>query len=168
MSEPHYSLQPVHLDALYYLSICNRYSDTPIAVTEYLCITKGTASQTINVLVRKNLVRKTDDIHDKRKVHLELTAEGQRIVDTMTPPKLFKEALESLDKETQARLSQDLKILILALQSANQRKSFGARKSCRYNQRLESPQYMCMLTKEMLSAEDTEKICREHEAPRPA
>ncbi|MCP4325394.1 MAG: MarR family transcriptional regulator, partial [Alteromonadales bacterium] len=37
-------LQPVQQEALYYLSICNKYSDTTLAVTEYLGLTKGTVS----------------------------------------------------------------------------------------------------------------------------
>ena len=41
-------LQPIQVSALIYLSRCNRYSDTPLAVTEYLGLTKGT-----EVYVRK-------------------------------------------------------------------------------------------------------------------
>ena len=43
-------LQPVQVEVLHYLSICNKYSDTPMAVTEYLGLTKGTVSQTLKVL----------------------------------------------------------------------------------------------------------------------
>ena len=39
-----HGLLPVQLEALHYLSICNCYSDTPMAVTEYLGQTKGTVS----------------------------------------------------------------------------------------------------------------------------
>ena len=35
-------LQPIQLSALLYLARCNRYSNTPLAVTEYLGLTKGT------------------------------------------------------------------------------------------------------------------------------
>ena len=40
-------LQPVQLSALHYLARCNRYSDTPLGVTEYLGLTKGTVSQSL-------------------------------------------------------------------------------------------------------------------------
>lgn len=43
-------LQPVQLSALHYLARCNRYSDTPLGVTEYLGLTKGTVSQSLKVL----------------------------------------------------------------------------------------------------------------------
>lgn len=39
--------QPVHLQALRYVQSCNRYSNTPAALTEYLGLTKGTVSQTL-------------------------------------------------------------------------------------------------------------------------
>ena len=48
-----YGLQPVQFEALHYLSNCNRYSDTPMAVTEYLGQTKGSVSQTLKVLEKK-------------------------------------------------------------------------------------------------------------------
>ena len=40
-------LQPVHMQALLYLSQANRYSNTPQALTEYLGLTKGTVSQSL-------------------------------------------------------------------------------------------------------------------------
>lgn len=43
-------LQSVQLSALHYLARCNRYSDTPLGVTEYLGLTKGTVSQSLKVL----------------------------------------------------------------------------------------------------------------------
>jgi DNA-binding MarR family transcriptional regulator len=56
-----HGLQPVQLEALHYLSICNRYSDTPAAVTESLGQTKGTVSKTLRVLKRKGLLSKQLD-----------------------------------------------------------------------------------------------------------
>ncbi len=54
-----FGLQPVQFEVLQYLSICNRYSDTPMAVTEFFGQTKGTVSQTLKVLEKKNLLEKT-------------------------------------------------------------------------------------------------------------
>ena len=53
-----HGLLPVQLEVLHYLSICNQYSDTPMAVTEYLGQTKGTVSQTLKVLENKALLVK--------------------------------------------------------------------------------------------------------------
>lgn len=44
------NVQPTHLSALRYLARCNRYSNTPLAVTEYLGLTKGTVSQSLKAL----------------------------------------------------------------------------------------------------------------------
>ena len=38
-------LQPVHFQVLNYLMRCNKYSDTPAALTNYLGMTRGTVSQ---------------------------------------------------------------------------------------------------------------------------
>ena len=43
-------LQPIQLSALMYLGRCNRYSNTPLAVTEYFGLTKGTVSQSLKAL----------------------------------------------------------------------------------------------------------------------
>ena len=50
-------LLPIQLEALHYLAQCNRYSDTPQAVTDFLGQTKGTVSQTLKVLENRGLVR---------------------------------------------------------------------------------------------------------------
>ena len=71
-------LQPVHLQALAYLARCNRYSDTAGALTEYLGLTKGTVSQTLNVLEREGLIAREEDPADRRRVRLRLTPAGRR------------------------------------------------------------------------------------------
>ena len=48
-------LQPVHLQVLDYLLICNQYSNTPAAVSKYLGMTRGTVSQTLLLLEKKRL-----------------------------------------------------------------------------------------------------------------
>ncbi len=53
-----HGLQPVQFEALQYIANCNRYSDTPMAVTEFLGQTKGTVSQTLKVLEKKGLIEK--------------------------------------------------------------------------------------------------------------
>ena len=53
-----YGLLPVQIEALTYLTRCNRYSDTPQAVTEYLGLTKGTVSQSLKVLEQKGFFGK--------------------------------------------------------------------------------------------------------------
>ena len=62
------SLQPVHLQALIYLSKANRYSNTPQALADYLGLTKGTVSQTLLLLDRRGLIERFEDDIDRRVV----------------------------------------------------------------------------------------------------
>lgn len=50
--------QLVHLETLSYLSSCNKYSNSPQHVAEYLGLTKGTVSQSISLLESVGLVKK--------------------------------------------------------------------------------------------------------------
>ena len=61
-------LQPVHFQVLHYLSRCNKYSNTPAAVANYLGMTRGTVSQSLIILDKKGYIGKTPDAADKRVV----------------------------------------------------------------------------------------------------
>ena len=73
-------LKLVHARILDYLANCSSHSDTPMAVAEYLSLTKGTVSQSISVLERKGYLNKTPDSTDKRVVHLNLSLMGQQLL----------------------------------------------------------------------------------------
>ncbi|GAB6068166.1 MarR family transcriptional regulator [Methylothermus subterraneus] len=154
-------LQPVQLEVLHYLSICNRHSNISTAVAEYLGLTKGTVSQTLSVLERKGYLKKLPDAQDKRIVHLHLTAKGKAALAASLPPKALRLALEQMTKERQQQLVANLDNLLKAMQSARSRKAFGVCKTCGYLQATESG-YRCGLTELPLSFEELELICREH------
>lgn len=158
-----FGLQPIQLEALHYLSKCNRYSDTPMAVTEYLGQTKGTISQSLKILENKGFITKHADVNDKRMTHLRVTASGENLVSTAIPVPLFTNSGQSLDEKSQQRIVVALKDLLHAVQRSNGMKSFGVCSSCRYNQRDSEENYFCGLTKEFLTAQDIQLICREHE-----
>ncbi|HVW45511.1 MAG TPA: MarR family transcriptional regulator [Solirubrobacterales bacterium] len=54
------------------------------ALAEEIAVTPPTASRLCDRLVRKGLVRRREDRHDRRAVRLELTAAGRRLVDAVT------------------------------------------------------------------------------------
>lgn len=157
-----FGLQPVHIEALSYLSRCNRYSDTPAAVTEFLGATKGTVSQSLQVLEKKGLIEKTRDLRDKRIQHLRITDGGKNVLSTMVPPPLFHEALLMVQDKTDHNLSDDLTVLLKSLQVSHGSRSFGACYSCAFFNSHEGL-HQCGLTREPLSEEDSRQICREHE-----
>ena len=158
------ALLPVQLEALHYLAQCNRYSDTVQGVSDYLGQTKGTVSQTLKVLGNRGLLRKLSDEVDRRLVHLEITPAGRKVLAGAVPARFLAVALERAPKAQVQRLDDDLSELLRAAQKARGAKSFGACKTCRFNQ-FEAGGYRCGLTGEALQPLDTELICREHQYP---
>lgn len=158
-----YGLQPVHFEALYYLSICNRYSDTPMAVTEYLGQTKGSVSQTLKVLEKKSLLDKTTDVSDKRVTHMSITKKGRKLIDKVLPSSALEMAGGQLTQSERVKINDSLRTLLTSMQRANGHKSFGQCSGCRYNIKHGLGDFFCGLTEEPLSTADTQLICREHE-----
>lgn len=154
-------LQPVHGQVLEYLAKCNKYSNTHASVAEYLSLTKGTVSQSIQILERKHYIIKTIDPLDGRVVHLALSETGRALIEELKPLDLFKHAESKLSHHEFANIGQALQTTLGVLQKVNNSKSFGLCKSCRYFTVAEN-HYQCDLTLEALDREDTDKICREH------
>lgn len=154
-------LQPVQLHALSYLARCNRYSDTPRAVTEYLGVTKGTASQTLRRLQDRGLIGSRPDAEDGRVVRLSVTAKGRRTLGRISPPPEIREALDDLADP--AALADALAEALRSIVRSTDARSFGVCSTCRYHERSRSGS-RCGLIGEPLSAADGERICREHEA----
>lgn len=158
-----HGLQPIQLEVLHYLSMCNRFSDTPAAVTEYLGQTKGTVSQTIKLLESRGLLEKQDDPADKRIAHLKLTASGEDLLNNCLPTPLFLQAEESLSVKEKQQIQHALSLLLSRIVQKNQLQTFGLCKTCRHNRYDQTDGYFCDLLKLKLQAEDTELICREHQ-----
>jgi DNA-binding MarR family transcriptional regulator len=160
----------VQLDALHYLALCNRYSDTPQAVTEYLGLTKGTVSQTIKVLQARALVDKMSDPNDRRVIHLRVTAAGQVLLAQVAPAPLLRRTMVEMPDPEVDGLVEGLRRLLRAVQHANGLKTFGVCATCRFNQETITAQgqdagHGCGLTGETLTDSDLTRICREHEYP---
>jgi DNA-binding MarR family transcriptional regulator len=156
-----FGLQPVHFEALHYLSICNQYSDTPMAVTEYLGQTKGSVSQTLKVLEKKRLLDKTTDVSDKRVTHMAITKKGRKLIDKVLPSPALDMAGGQLTQSELVKINNALRTLLNSMQRANGRKSFGQCSGCRYNIKNGVNDFLCGLTEEPLST--ALLICREHE-----
>lgn len=154
-----HGLKLVQLEALIYLSMANRYSDNPAALTEYLGVTKGTVSQTLKVLEHGGLIEKHADVDDGRRQHCHLTPSGQAIVDAAYPAPLWQ-ALP--DEQAREGLSA-MEGVLRQLQAAHGFREFGVCRSCRFFE-VRRRGGRCGLTQESLSADDSKKICREHEA----
>lgn len=157
-------LQPVQLEALNYLSRCNRYSNTPLAVAEYLGSTKGTVSQTLKVLESRGLVDKVTDVADRRVVHLVLTPRARELLAGAVPATILRQAAAGPEGPDIKVLVAGLRLLLRRIQAANGHRSFAVCATCRYNERNPNGS-RCGLTREPLSEPDLNLICREHAFP---
>lgn len=159
-------LQSVHIRILSYLSQCNRYSNTPAGVTEFIGSTKGTTSQSINILEKRGFIDKRPDKEDGRVIHLELTAKGQSFIDDEFPPSEFKDALDTLNSSDADSLALLLTKLLIQFQQNNSGKLFGVCHTCNHFRKFAlSNSHQCGLTLEPLSEEESLQICREYEEP---
>jgi len=159
-----YGVRPVQLEALGFLTQCNRYSDTPQAVAEYLGLTKGTVSQTLKILEKKGLLRKQSDNRDKRLVHLKPTARGRRLVERAVPAEALTLGIENLSMSESQVAVESLRTLLRSIQKVNCLKSFAPCNTCRFNKKRQGS-YFCELTQEPLTEQDIVLLCREHQYP---
>lgn len=154
-------LEPVQVQVLLYLARCNRYSNGPVAVAEFLGTTKGTVSQTIRLLERQGLVQRSTLASDKRRVQLRLSPAGRTLLRQLESPELAA-AASALGPDS-AHLEALLEQLLRAMQHQSGQRTFGLCHTCRFFQAGAASQYRCGLTGEPLSAADAQRICREHE-----
>lgn len=152
-------LHPVHGRILVYLANANRYSDTVMAVVDYLGATKGTVSQSIDHLVERGLVERQRDERDLRVTHLRLSSAGRRVLSEAHPPPVWRKAMSDADPS----ISAGLVAILGRLQRAGGRRSFGVCQSCRHHLVEGDGRFRCGLTREPLSAADRLRWCREHE-----
>lgn len=147
------NLQLVHIEILQYLSICNKYSDTTQALSEYLGQTKGSISQSLKHLEETKLLERSQDHADKRVYHLFLTSTGQVIV---------KKLAELMTFRIQEKTNTELRNLLDSMQKKTNHRAFGICKTCKYHQHQAKTGSSCGLTSEDLTTTDSEKICKEY------
>ncbi len=157
-------LKPTQWEALRYLERANRFSRTPSGLTAYLGMTKGTVSQTLNALERKDLIRKTLDKADRRQVRIDLTAKGKGLLKR-DPLAAVASAVSALKTSHRSGLNSGLEALLT--ESLRQRggRPFGACHTCRYHEANapDGAPHRCSLLDVTLSADDSTLICFEHE-----
>jgi MarR family transcriptional repressor of emrRAB len=149
-------LEPVHIMALWYLTQANRFSNNPLAVGEYLGLTKGNMSQRLNVLEQKGLIRKAADKEDRRRLHLEVTKRGLLVLGKNYPPRTWPAV------GTEESLADSLDQVLRRMITINQGRTFGQCRTCRFHQSKANAPY-CGLLKLPLTPTQANQVCREHE-----
>ncbi len=154
-------LQPVHVQVLEYLALCNRISNTPLSLSRYLGISKGTVSQSVIVLENKGLISKSQDENDRRIVHLLLTDAGKDVVKNAFSNEQWSNTCERLPAQQRERMAEDLTQLLQELTQQHHVQSFGVCRTCKYFC-YEGSNYSCGLLQVPLEASETAKLCHEH------
>lgn len=156
-------LQPVHIDVLRYLARCNRYSNTPAAIGQFLGSTKGTVSQTIKVLEREKLLSKLSDVNDGRVIRLRLLKKGRELLKRIETESAIQAAVEDLGADERGAVVKSLTELLRHAQHRNSLRSFGVCSTCRFFICRENGAFQCGITNEPLTVDDSLRICVEHE-----
>ena len=149
------------MQVLDYLSSCNSYSNTAVGMTEYFGLTKGTVSQSLQVLERKGYIEKQIDEEDARVTHLTLSKNGELLLEKANNDDVFDQAQQAVLSKQYANLDEALRMTLFTLQKGCDAKSFGSCDSC-INFDVEDNHYLCSATRLPVYQIETHKICREH------
>ena len=157
-------LKPTQWEALRYLARANRFSRSPSALTSYLGMTKGTVSQTLNALERKDLIRKQTDPADRRNLRLDLTEDGAAVLKRDPIAALF-DLPSGLARRERQQVADGLTAIVQAALRRRGGRPFGVCKTCRFFQAnaADGAPHRCGLLKVPLTADDSQRICIEQE-----
>jgi DNA-binding MarR family transcriptional regulator len=155
-------LKPVHLETLRYLARANRMSRSPAGLQAWLGVTKGTVSQSLNVLERHGLVRRSAVAADGRKVALDLTAAAGAVLRDDARRHLDA-ALADLPESQAESLRAGLSALLSDLLKRRGWVAFGVCASCRHH-RVTGPRAVCGLFDVELEPAEAGRLCVEHAA----
>ena len=154
------ALQPVHLQALVYITKANRYSNTPQALADYLGLTKGTVSQTLLVLDRRGLIERYQDDVDRRVVRLRLSSAGERLLYENQPALAWQNATRNISPNRIRNAVSALREALVTMQEDNEGSAFGQCHNCAFCQKLSQRIYRCGQMGDRLSGPETRKLCR--------
>jgi DNA-binding MarR family transcriptional regulator len=161
-------LNPAHWEALRFLARANKYSRSPSAISAYLGVTRGTASQTLIALEEKGYIERAKSVADRRAVELRLTQKGRDLV-CKDPLCCIEEAATGLGDTCRAEIAGGLQHVVAALQRAGGHASFGPCFGCSHLERRagagSSEACHCALKGEALELADLGKICVDYNSP---
>lgn len=154
-------LNPAQRSALAYLARANDLSRAPSNVADYLCTTRGTASQTLKSLDRKGLLARTPSAADKRSVSYDVTPTGRAVLEGAGS---FDAALDAFPEAEARAFTRALETIGRHMLESRGFKTFGVCKTCRHFRGAEVGA-RCALLSIPLSEAATEQLCHEHVPP---
>jgi DNA-binding MarR family transcriptional regulator len=155
-------LNPAQWEALRFLARANKYSRSPSALSEFLGVTRGTASQTLIALEEKGYVERTRSTADRRSVDLRLTDKGLDLI-RRDPLCCLEEAATGLSDGCKEHIADGLERVVAALQVASGYVTFGPCFGCDHFRRdpadAAKAGCRCALTGDALEPNELGKIC---------
>ncbi len=152
-------LQPVHVQALFYLVRANRYSNTPQAIADYLGLTKGTMSQTLLLLDRRGLVERYQDDIDRRVVRLRLSPAGEKVLYESQPYLAWQNATRNISPNRIRNAVSALRETLAQLHEDEGGRDFGNCTTCTHCRKLSQRVYQCTQMGDRLATPDLKRIC---------
>jgi DNA-binding MarR family transcriptional regulator len=140
----------------------NRFSKTAGRLGNYLGLTKGMVSQTLNALEGRGLTSKRINRRDRRSEQLSLTPKALKQLQD-DPLNAIEDAITSLEHDQQVALDSSLQELLNTRLFAQQRQPFGQCYTYTYfaaHHANGQPHY-CQLPEEPIAAEEATAICYE-------
>ena len=154
-------LNPAQRSALDYLARANRFSRAPSHVADYLCTTRGTASQTLKALHRKGLIAPEPKPGDKRSISYDITPAGRSALDTENE---LEVALGTLPPDLADAGEEALSALLQTMLARRSHVPFGICRDCRHHEIRGNARH-CGLLNATLSDPEAGKICHEFAPP---
>ncbi len=152
-------LNPTQWAALSYLARANRFSRSPSQVAAFMSATRGTVSQTLKALARKELIEEVRSETDRRWISYAVGPKGRRVLERST---VIDGAIETLDPSQRQSLIEGLEALVRGALKARDQRSFGLCRTCPHHKSTRAGGY-CMLLREELTREEAGQICFEHQ-----
>lgn len=152
------ALNPAQRSALAYLARTNVFSRSPSNVADFMCTTRGTASQTLKALAAKGYVEPTRSDADKRSISYDVTPTGRVALDS---PSELGATLNDLPKKDAAALAKTLAQTARNLLGRRGFRSFGVCRTCKHHQHSADGR-SCMLLEIALTETTADEICHEH------
>lgn len=151
-------INPTQWTALSYLAHANRFSRSPSQVAEFMAATRGTVSQTLKALERKDLITQLRSDHDKRSISYSVTKQGVALLQRQS---VIDEALSLVDHDDASSLLVGLDSLVRTALHQRGLRTFGVCETCIHHQKRPQGSY-CKLLGESLNSSESTKICHEH------
>ncbi|MEH6405505.1 MAG: MarR family transcriptional regulator [Sneathiella sp.] len=151
-------INPTQWTALSYLARANRFSRSPSQVADFMTATRGTVSQTLKALARKELISEIRSDQDKRSISYSMTTKGEALFQKTST---IEDALSQMTNGETTPLLAGLEALLRSALKQNGQRAFGVCGTCKHY-RKESLGGFCNLLSEPLSPADAKQICHEH------